>query len=72
VLSGARVHSALDVGWGTGRFLSLLREMLGGAVLGVEPSEEFESGLATLRCHSGAMGAEGPVSEELDIFLFRR
>jgi ubiquinone/menaquinone biosynthesis C-methylase UbiE len=38
LFSGARVARALDVGCGTGRFLSLLRDVLGAAVVGVDPS----------------------------------
>jgi ubiquinone/menaquinone biosynthesis C-methylase UbiE len=36
------------------------------------PDEEFEAGLAALRRHCGAMDTDQPVSEDLDIFLFRR
>jgi len=43
LFSGARVRRALDVGCGTGRFLSLLRDVLGGAVVGVDPSADMLS-----------------------------
>ena len=44
----------------------------GLSTLRLIPDEEFESGLAALRRHSGAKDREGPVSEALDIFLFYR
>jgi ubiquinone/menaquinone biosynthesis C-methylase UbiE len=43
LFSGARVARVLDVGCGTGRFLPLLREVLGGAVVGVDPSADMLS-----------------------------
>lgn len=43
LFGGARVGRALDVGCGTGRFLSLLRDVLGGAVVGVDPSADMLS-----------------------------
>jgi ubiquinone/menaquinone biosynthesis C-methylase UbiE len=43
VFGGARVRCALDVGCGTGRFLPILREVLGGAVVGVDPSADMLS-----------------------------
>jgi ubiquinone/menaquinone biosynthesis C-methylase UbiE len=43
LFGGARVARALDVGCGTGRFLPLLREVLGGAVIGVDPSADMLS-----------------------------
>lgn len=43
LFSGTPVPRALDVGCGTGRFLSLLRDVLGGAVVGVDPSADMLS-----------------------------
>ena len=43
VFKGAKVRRALDVGCGTGRFLPILREVLGGAVVGVDPSADMLS-----------------------------
>ena len=41
LFGGGRVQSALDVRCGTGRFLPLLREVSGGAVVGVDPSADM-------------------------------
>jgi ubiquinone/menaquinone biosynthesis C-methylase UbiE len=43
VFNGTRVRRALDVGCGTGRFLPLLRDVLDGAVVGVDPSADMLS-----------------------------
>ena len=44
----------------------------GLSTLRLIPDEEFEAGVAALRRHCDAMNREGPVSENLDIFLFCR